>query len=51
MARLRSTLASILAALLLLAGCAPTASQMMGHRAAGDAALPEFQTRLYEIPD
>jgi hypothetical protein len=52
MARLRSTLASILTALLLLAGCAPTASQLMGHPpTAADAAREELQARLYDTPD
>ena len=38
--------------LLLLAGCASTASQLMLQPgAAGSAARAEFQTRLYETPD
>lgn len=41
-----------LAALLLLAGCASTASQLMLQpQAAGSAARTEFQTRLYEVPN
>jgi hypothetical protein len=52
MTRLRSTVATILAAPLLLAGCAPTASQLMlSPPAARGAARAEFQTRIYESPD
>ncbi len=50
MTHLRSTLAIMLTAPLFLAGCAPTASQLMSHPP-GNATLPGFQTRLYEIPD
>ncbi len=50
MTRLRPTLASMLVAPLLLVGCAPTASQLMGQPP-GRATLPELQTRLYETPD